>query len=67
MSSQIFVKAEGNGLAMYIGNANGVKIKMRAAFEACGITVTGGEGKGRSITISAEIIIDAKTQPPLLK
>lgn len=31
MSSQIFVKAEGNGLAMYIGNANGVKIKITKA------------------------------------
>ena len=31
MSSQIFVKAEGNGLAMYIGNANGVKIKITEA------------------------------------
>ena len=31
MSSQIFVKAEGNGLAMYIGNANGVKIKISEA------------------------------------
>lgn len=31
MSSQIFVKAEGNGLAMYIGNANDVKIKITEA------------------------------------
>lgn len=31
MSSQIFVKAEGNGLAMYIGNANSVKIKITEA------------------------------------
>ena len=31
MSSQIFVKAEGNWLAMYIGDANGVKIKISEA------------------------------------
>lgn len=51
----------------YKKESEAAKDLMRAAFEACGITVTGGEGKGRSITISAEIIIDAKTQPPLLK
>lgn len=38
---------------------------MKAAFAECGIQATGGEGRKRSITISAKITIEASA-PPLL-